>query len=565
MYDILIKGGLIADGSGMPAYYGDVAIKDGKIAEVGRLDGPAERVINAEGRVVSPGFIDNHCHFDAQVTWDPLCTFSPNHGVTTVIFGNCSLGLAPVRPDGHEALAMMLSRVEAIPMESLAAGVKWDWETFPQYLDKIDERLGVNVGVMMGHSAIRQYVMGDDAREREQATPEELEAMKAIVRDGIRAGAVGLSFDRNRGHLDLLGRKIPGIVAPFEEIYDLCSALQGLSSGVLQCGSAYPHEIKEGFATKMGDISGRPVVYNQITYNQNVPNQWRDHLDIVEARVREGRQVYPVINPRPQAVRFTMKNGQIFDRLPTWQPLMLLEPAEKTAAFSDPANRAKMRSEADGIDLPPTAFGIVWDRVYVTRAALPQNVGLQGKSIAAIATAQGKHPVDALLDLVIEEDLNTSFRNSQSGGDDGAMATMLQSPYTVIGLSDAGAHVVFEAGYGYSSIVLGHWVRDEGVLTLEEAVRKLTFMQASLYGMHDRGLLWQGMAADITIFDLATIAAEEPEEVYDLPAGMMRLAQRATGVDFTIVNGQILFENGEHSGALPGRVMRNRAYSMATV
>jgi N-acyl-D-amino-acid deacylase len=558
MYDLLIKGGLIVDGSGMPAYHGDVAIKDGKIVEVGRLAGPAERVINA-------GFIDNHCHFDAQVTWDPLCTFSPNHGVTTVIFGNCSLGLAPVRPDGHEALAMMLSRVEAIPMESLEAGLDWDWETFPQYLDKIDQRLGVNVGVMMGHSAIRQYVMGDDAREREQATPEELEAMKAIVRDGIRAGAVGLSFDRNRGHLDLLGRKIPGIVAPFEEIYDLCSALQGLSSGVLQCGSAYPHEIKDGFATKMGDISGRPVVYNQINFNQNVPNQWRDHLDLVEARVKEGRQVYPVINPRPQAVRFTMRNGQIFDRLPAWQPLMLLEPAEKIVAFSDPANREKMRSEADGIGLPPTAFGIMWDRVYVTRAALPHNVALQGKSIAAVAEAQGKHPVDALLDLVIEEDLNTSFRNSQSGGDAGAMATMLQSPYTVIGLSDAGAHVVFEAGYGYSSIVLGHWVRDEGVLTLEEAVRKLTFMQASLYGMHDRGLLWQGMAADVTIFDLATIAAEEPEEVYDLPGGMMRLAQRATGVDFTIVNGQILFENGEHSGALPGRVMRNSAYSMATV
>jgi N-acyl-D-amino-acid deacylase len=449
-------------------------------------------------------------------------------------------------------------------MESLNAGVEWDWETFPEYLDKIDRQLGVNVGVMMGHSAIRQYVMGDDAREREQATDEEIEAMKAIVRDGIRSGAVGLSFDRNRGHLDLLGRKIPGIVAPFEEIYALCSALQGLSSGVLQCGSAYPHEIREGFATKMGDISGRPVVYNQITYNQNVPNQWREHLDIVEERVREGRQVYPVINPRPQAVRFTMRNGQIFDRLPTWQPLMLLEPTEKVAAFNDPANREKMRSESEGIDLPPTAFGIMWDRVFVTRTALEQNKDLQGKSIAAIAEAQGKHPVDALLDLAIEEDLNTSFRNSQSGGDDGAMATMLQSPYTVIGLSDAGAHVVFEAGYGYSSIVLGHWVRDEGVLTLEEAIRKLTFMQASLYGMHDRGLLWQGMAADITIFDLATIAAEEPEEVHDLPAGMMRLAQRATGVDFTIVNGQILLENGVHSGALPGRVMRNPAYTMVT-
>jgi N-acyl-D-aspartate/D-glutamate deacylase len=565
MYDLLIKNGLIVDGSGMPAYHGDLAIKDGKIAEVGKLDGEATRVIDATGQVVSPGFIDNHCHFDAQVTWDPLCTFSPNHGVTTVIFGNCSLGLAPVRATDHEALAMMLARVEAIPIESLAEGLNWDWETFPQYLDVIDRKLGVNVGVMMGHSAIRQYVMGDEAHEREQATVDEIKQMKAIIRDGIRAGAMGLSFDRNRGHLDLLGRKIPGIVAPFDEIYELCSALQGLSAGVLQCGSAYPHEIKDGFATKMGEISGRPVVYNQITYNLRVPDQWRTHLDIVEARVKEGRQVYPVINPRPQATRFTMANGQIFDRLPTWQTIMLLEHDEKIAAFSDEGNREKMRRESDGFDLPATAFPIVWDRVYVTRVGDEKNLDLQGKSIAAIAAAQGKHPVDSLLDLAIDEDLKTSFKNSQSGGDDGAMATMLQSPYTVLGLSDAGAHVVFEAGYGYSSIVLGHWVRDEGVLTLEEAIRKLTFMQASIYGMHDRGLLWQGMAADVVIFDLATISADEPDEVYDLPAGMMRLRQKANGVHYTIVNGEVLLEDGVHTGALPGHVMRNQAYAATPV
>jgi N-acyl-D-amino-acid deacylase len=258
MYDLLIKGGRVVDGSGMPSFYGDVAIKDGKIAEMGHLDGPAARTIDASGRVVAPGFIDNHCHFDAQVTWDPLCTFSPNHGVTTVIFGNCSLGLAPVRPDDHDALAMMLSRVEAIPMESLSAGVEWGWTTFPEYLDFLDRRLGVNAGVMMGHSAIRRYVMGDDAAERETATGDELEAMKAIIREGIRAGAAGLSFDRNGGHLDLLGRRIPAIVAPIEEIYELASALKGLPAGVLQCGSAYPLEIREGFATRMGEVSGRP-------------------------------------------------------------------------------------------------------------------------------------------------------------------------------------------------------------------------------------------------------------------------------------------------------------------
>jgi N-acyl-D-aspartate/D-glutamate deacylase len=566
MYDLLIKNGLVVDGSGMPGFRGDVAIKDGKIAGIGRLDVAATRTIDAQGRVVAPGFIDNHCHFDAQVTWDPLCTYSPHHGVTTVIFGNCSLGLAPVRPDDHDSLAMMLSRVEAIPMESLAAGVEWGWSTFPEYLDFLDKRLGVNAGVMMGHSAVRRYVMGEQAVEREQATGEELESMKAIVREGINAGAMGLSFDRNPGHLDLQGRRIPAIVAPVEEIYELASALNGLSAGVMQCGSAYPLEIRDGFATHLSELSGRPVVYNQIVYNANVPNQWSDHLDIVEQRIKEGHQAYPVVNPRPQSTRFTMRNGQIFDRLPTWQPLMLKSPEEKMTAFADPAVRAQLHREAvEGEGLGPTAFPIMWDRVFVAQAALDKNSHLKGKSIADIAEERGKDVLDAFLDLVVEEDLNTRFRNSQSGGNDEAMATMLRSPYTVIGLSDAGAHVVFEAGYGYSSIVLGHWVREEKVLTLEEAVRKLSAMQAALYGMHDRGLLRPGMAADVVIFDPDTIAADEPDETHDLPAGLMRLRQTAQGVHFTIVNGEVLLEDGKHSGAYPGKVMRSNAHLPAAV
>ena len=557
MYDLLIRDGLVVDGSGMPAFHADVGIERGKVTEIGRLGGPAKRTIDAAGRAVAPGFIDNHCHFDAQVTWDPLCTFSPNHGVTTVIFGNCSLGLAPARPDDHEALAMMLSRVEAIPMESLEAGVPWGWATFPEYLDVLDRRLGVNAGVLMGHSAVRRYVMGEDAYDREAATGPELEAMKAIVREGVTEGALGLSFDRNTGHLDLLGRRIPGIVAPVEEIYELASALRGLSSGVLQCGSAYPLEIRDGFATRMGDASGRPVVYNQLVYNATTPDAWRAHLDLVEQRVREGRRVYPVVNPRPQSTRFTMRNAQVFDRLPVWQAVMTGSDEQKLAAFRDPSMRLRLHAEAvEGENIPVTALPIRWEGVFVAKPALDKNAGLAGKSIAQVAQEQGKDVLDAFLDLVVEEALATSFRNSQAGGDNEAMAAMLGSPYTMIGLSDAGAHVVFEAGYGYSSVVLGHWVREERVLTLEEAVRKLSFMQASVYGLHDRGLLRPGMAADVVVFDPDTIAAEETDETHDLPGGLMRLRQLARGVDYTIVNGQTLMEGGEHTGAYPGRVMR---------
>jgi N-acyl-D-amino-acid deacylase len=564
LYDLLIKNGRVVDGSGMPSYHADVAIKDGKIVEIGQLSGPTSETIDATGNVVAPGFIDNHCHFDAQVTWDPLCTYSPNHGVTTVIFGNCSLALAPVRPGDQESLAMMLSRVEAIPMESLTAGVNWNWETFPEYLDFLDQRLGVNVGVMMGHSAVRKYVMGDDAYQREQATDEELEAMKAIVRDGIHAGALGLSFDRNRGHLDLVGRPIPGIVAPLDEIYELCSGLKGLPAGVLQCGSAYTLEIKDGFATRMGELSGRPVVYNQIVYSANAPERWREHLDIAEQRIAEGHRVYPVINPRPQSTRFTMKNAQIFDRMPTWRPLMMKPPEEIIAAFRDPGIRATLREEAvEGKRLDTTTLPISWMGIFVTRAILVKNKDFQGQSIAAIAEIQGKDVLDAFLDLVVEEELLTSFRNSQQGGDAEAMATMLRSPYTVIGLSDAGAHVVYEAGYGYSSLLLGHWVRDQHVMSLEEAVRKLSFMQAQLYGIDDRGLIRPGMAADIVIFDPETIAADEPDEVYDLPEGLMRLRQTAQGVHYTIVNGQVLMVDGEHTGVYPGRVARGNTFAVA--
>ncbi|MYA51038.1 MAG: amidohydrolase family protein [Chloroflexi bacterium] len=560
MYDLLIKNGRVADGSGMPSFIADVGIVDGRVADVGRLSGPAQRTIDAEGRVVAPGFIDNHCHFDAQVTWDPLCTFSPQHGVTSVIFGNCSLTLAPVKPEDHDALAMMLSRVEAIPMESLQEGIPWEWTTFGGYLDYLDQRLGVNAGALVGHSAVRRWVMGDESFQRAEATPAEMEEMKQLVRDSIRQGALGLSFNRNSGHMDLLGRPIPGIVPPVEELYELATALRDVGAGVVQCGAAYPLEIRDGFATKLGEHAQRPVVYNQIVYHPSEPDRWQRHLDIVERGIAEGKQVYPVINPRPQAQRFTMRNAQIFDRMPTWREVMLGSVEEKAAAFRDPAVREKLRAEAvDGKNLPSGALPVTWERIFITRTLKERNSAYKGMSIAEMAEAQGKDVIDGFLDLVLDEDLGTGMQNSQAGADGGIMGRLVASPYTVIGLSDAGAHVVFEAGYGYSTLVLGKWVREEGALSLEEAVRKLSFMQASLFGLHDRGLLRPGFAADVVVFDPDTVGAEEPDEVNDLPGGLMRLRQKANGVDYTIVNGEVLLEDGEHTGAYPGRTLRSRA------
>lgn len=559
-YDLLIKNGRIVDGSGMPGYDADIGVKDGKIAEIGRLAAPAQRTIDATDRVVAPGFIDNHCHFDAQITWDPLCTFSPQHGVTTVIFGNCSLGLAPARPEDRTDLAMILSRVEAIPMESLEAGTQWAWGSVADYLHALDRRLGVNAGVLMGHSAIRRYVMGDASRERAEATPDELDAMKTVIRDGIQAGAIGVSFGRNQGHEDLMGRPIPGIVAPVEELYELASALRGLSSGVMQCGSAYPLEIRDGFCTRMSEISGRPMIYNQIVYNPKSPDAWRQHLEIVDASIRDGHRVYPVTDPRLVGARYTLRNAQTFDRFPTWREVMMgTTDEQKKAAFSDPEVRGRMRVEADEGRGLGGAQPVQWNTISVSRTSLAKNEGLRGKSIAMIAAEQGAHPLDAFLDLALEEDLNTSFSSDERRTRQEATAALLQSPNVLIGLSDAGAHVEFQAGYGYGTTVLGHWVRERHVLSLEEAIRKLTFMQACFFGIPNRGLLAPGFAADVIVFDPDTVDAEEPEEVQDLPAGRTRMGLAARGIDYTIVNGQVLLEQGRHTGAYPGRIVRGNS------
>ena len=559
-YDLLIKNGRIIDGSGAPAFDGNVAVTDGRIVEVGKADGPATRVIDAHGMAVAPGFIDNHCHYDAQIIWDPLCTYSCYHGVTTVIFGNCSLGLAPVRAEDQYFLTQMLSRIEAIPMEALQAGVDWSWSSIPEYLDAVDRRLGVNAGILIGHSAVRRYVMGEASQERD-ATGEEIEAMQGVIRDGMAAGALGLSFNRNPAHFDMEGRLVPGSVAPISELYALAESLRDLNTGILQCGAAYPLEISEGLCTKLSQVSQRPMVYNQIVHRWSEPDRWKEHLAIVEERIREGNRVYPLINPRPGNSRFTLKNAQVFDRLPSWQRIMMESPEKKMAAFRDPEVRRRLHAEAvEHIDLPPNAFSPRWDKVWVSDTALEKNRELLGKSMADIAEEQGKDVLDAFLDLALEEGLDTKFVVNQTGGDDEAMAVLLSHPDTVIGLSDGGAHVIFDAGYGYCTLVLGHWVREKHALSLEEAVRKLTSAQASLFGMEDRGLIQPGLAADIVVFDPDTVAPKNPEMVRDLPGGGERLNQFAEGIELTVVNGQVLIEGSEHTGAYPGRVLRNSAY-----
>jgi N-acyl-D-amino-acid deacylase len=556
-YDLLIKNGLVVDGSGMPAFRGDVGVKGGKIAEIGKLSSPAEKTIDADGRAVAPGFIDNHCHYDAQVTWDPLCTFSPEHGATSVIFGNCSLSLAPVRKGTEERLAEFLSYVEAIPMEVLKT-VEFDWETVPQYIEQLDNNLGINVGNLIGHSAVRHYVMGDDC-QKAGATEAQIKAMQDVVRDGMAAGALGLSVSREKGHFDPQGVLIPALWADEAEIFALADVLRDMGTGTIQAGGGQYVELKDGMMRRLAEACGRTVVYNSLSQTMRRPDEWKIHMARIEETAALGIRAYPMCSPNRVTQDFTMKNTQVFRGLPTWHPILLMPDEEKLRLYADPEIRAKLHEEAV-VNKPDAAVGISktwWNYIWVNEPVLEKNKWMQFKSVGQIAEAQKKGVIDAFLDLVVEEKLETRFLQAENNIDDEALSKILTHPNAVIGLGDGGAHVQFHGGYGYITKLLGEWVREKQVMSLEQAVRRLTFDSASTFGLYDRGLLRPGMAADIAIFDPATVKCGKEEVVHDFPAGGWRIKETSEGVSHTIVNGQVLLEDKKHTGALPGRVLRN--------
>src|SRR6267378_3683126 len=511
-YDLLIKNGRIIDGSGRPAFHGDVGVARGRIVELGRLDGPAKRTIEADGRVVAPGFVDNHCHYDAQVLWDPLCSFSNHHGATTVIIGNCSLALAPVKAHERQKLAGMLSYVEAIPMDVLEAGVPWTWETFPEYMSVVGQRLGVNVGTLVGHSAVRLYAMGADCSER-PATDAELEAMRRMVREALGAGALGLSITRNMNHFDIAGTRIPAACAPESELFALADVLREVGTGVIQCGGGTNPELKDGLLSRISEACGRPIMYNTLLEQARQPGRWRTHLAHVEETAKQGIRAIPLCNPGSIVNRFTMKNCQVFRSMPTWLPILQGPDAEKLRAYSNTEIRAKLRAEVDAPLGPDSTFSQRWDLMVVEEPKLAKNRGLAGKHMAEIAKAQGKHPVDAFLDLAVEEELETGFCLGEINMDTEAVAQILGSPYAVVGLTDGGAHVQFHSNVSNPTRLLGYWVREKQIMSLEHAVRRLTYDSASAFGIYDRGLVQPGMAADLVVFDPDTVAPVKEDVV----------------------------------------------------
>ncbi len=556
-YDLLVRNGRVVDGSGLPSYRADVGVKDGKIAEIGRLKGSAARTIDVDGLAVAPGFIDHHTHLDAQLLWDPYGTCEPQHGVTSVITGNCGLTLAPVKKGGEDALVKSFVRVEAIPRYALEQGVRWGWHTFGDYLDSLEGKVGVNVGGLVGHIAVRQYVMGEESVER-AATPGEVQQMRLLVREAMEGGALGISTNRNERHMREDGKPVASRLADDKELFALCDVMAELNAGVIE--TILGRNKIEHFELygELARRTQRPIIWQSIQHRWTEPDLWRQQLDAVAPIFRDGYRAYGLSHTVPLVRHFSLKNTQVFDEFPTWKSLMFLPEEVRRQAFADPGTRQKLR--ADLADPRPTNFHRRWDIVRVEKTAKPENKKYAGKNVAEMAAMRDQDPLDAFLDLALEENLETVFWNANSGGDSRAVGEILSSPYVLAGTSDAGAHVQFGADFGYSTTLLGLWVRERAVLSLERAVNKLTFEVASVYGLGGRGLLRPGFAADLTIFDPNTVNAHEPEWAEDYPAGTKRLVQRSEGVYYTIVNGEVIYEQGRVKGGLPGQILRGPLY-----
>ncbi len=560
MYDLLLKGGRIYDGSGMPGFNGDVAIENGKIVAIGRLNDGAKRTLKVDGLAVAPGFIDPHTHLDAQLLWDPLGTSSCFHGVTSVVLGNCGLSLAPAKPENRESVIKSFVRVEAISRRVLEEGFEWKWTSTAEYLSTLGGRLGINAAALIGHIAVRHYVMGEDAVER-KATAEEIARMKQLVRQGMEAGAVGFSTNQNPRHIREDRKPVASRLASDDELGSLLDVLGELNAGVVQLsGGGADARGRIAYAAQMARRTGRPVLWQSISHSWSRPNHWREMLANTQRVFQdEGLPIFAMTQAKPFQNRYSLLDAQCFDEFPTWKAAMFSPVPVRKQMFADPALRKKLRAEAIE-DQSPSVFPKRWDVIIVDHVKLEQNKLLEGKSVQNVAKAQKKDGLDCFLDLSLEEDLETRFVHINTQGDPEAVCEILKHPAVIIGQSDAGAHMGYDARFGYCTAFLGRWVRDYGIMNLEEAVAKLTFRVASVFGLSDRGLLRPGLAADIAVFDPATINTLEPEYVRDLPGDETRMIQKATGVPFTVVNGELVIENGAPTGACPGKVLRPGAW-----
>ena len=559
MADLVIRGALLCDGSGREAARGDLAVTGDRIAAVGRVAERGAREVDGAGLALAPGFIDVHTHYDCQLFWDPQASPSPWHGVTTVVMGNCGFTIAPCREADRETLMQLLLFVEGMPIETLRAGIAWAWEDFAGYLGALERQgVGPNVAAFIGHSAVRYRVMGRAAVER-AATPEECAAMAALVREGMAAGAIGWSTSLSPTHFFGDGTPAPSRLADEAELLALARALADLERGVIEIAPrttigppADKAEEQRSFAG-LARASGKVVSWAPLLDNPFAPGSAQQIIAEAAELQARGVQVVPQVGCRPLEVRFDFTEPAFYlEQNPFWRPIMAKSRDERRRLFADAEFRAELGRQTGFV----AALAQGWDRLVLRLAASEGVRRWQDRSVAEIAAAEGRAPLDVFCDLVLEDDLATQWGVVLMNYDERAVAELIRHPAGLLALSDAGAHVDTLCDQGFTSYLLGHWVRELRALALEEAVRLVTAVPAEHYGLHGRGRLAPGYAADLVLFDPARVAMRPTEMVYDLPRGQRRLLQRAEGIVDVLVNGAPVVADGAPTGRRLGRVLR---------
>ena len=555
MYDLVFRGALLLDGSGAPPRRGDLAVAQGRIAAVGEAHGAARETIDADGLALMPGIIDNHTHYDAQLTWDPWVSPSPALGVTTAVIGNCGFTIAPCRAADRELVMRNLTQVEGMSLEALRAGIRWDFETVPQYLDMLERQgAALNIAAFVGHSSVRTYVMGEAATER-AASAAEIREMQAIVLAALRAGAIGFASSTSPAHNGAAGRPMPSRLAEEAEFAALVGTLREHGRGLFMLTKGGQTTIE--FLEELAADCGRPVVIAALLHNSTQPDGVFSDLRAIARANQRGHRLAGAVSCCPLAMDFTLHSPYTFESLESWRPALALQGKDYERRLAEPAFRAAVRAE---IARPGhfRLFNGEWDKVLVVESRQRQ---LEGRTIAQLAAEARSDPLDAMLDLALAEDLDTVFSALLLNSDEKAVARLLADPHALVSLSDAGAHLTFFNDAGYGLHLLGYWTRERGALTLEQAAWRLTGQPAALYGIKDRGALREGHHADLLLFDPRTVARTANRRVFDLPAGASRLTCDAVGVHGVWVNGERIADRHgvRATSRLPGRLLRDFA------
>jgi N-acyl-D-aspartate/D-glutamate deacylase len=560
--DLIIRGGTVVDGTGTPGRRADVGVRDGRVVAVGTVTEEADRVIDAGGSIVAPGFVDIHTHYDAQLFWDPTASPSPLHGVTTIFGGNCGFSLAPAGPDHADYLTRMLARVEGMPLAALQAGLDWKWRSFGGWLARLDGRVGVNAGFLVGHSTLRRSVMGDESVGHE-ASEAQLDDMEAALRRALTEGAMGLSTSRAPTHNDGDGQPVPSRFATDTELERLAAAVADHPGTTIEmivpgCLNGFSEDEVE-LLTRISLLSGRPVNWNVLAVTAGNAEATSHQLSASSAATRAGARVVALTLPHTMSLRLSFEHGAILDGLPGWREFFATSIDARIGALSDPEVRREMDRRAQSDEAGVLRFLAGWSRLVIAETFAPEQVALEGRTVGDVAAEWGMDPWDAMCRLMVADRLRTGFAVPipESDADWGARAEVWRDPRTVVGGSDAGAHLDTMCGAVYSTSLLGFGVRQRQLLALEDAIRLLTDVPARLYGLIDRGRVAEGCWADLVVFDPDRIGPGPLRSRDDLPGGASRLYAEAAGIEHVLVNGTEVVAGGRLTGACPGRVLRS--------